>query len=777
MIKGMLRRLSTRRRLLIALAAALGGLLSLASGFGHGAELALRDVRDTLRSRPASGEVHIVEIDARSIAAIARWPWPRHFHAEAVERLRMAGVRSIAFDVDFSSASVAEEDARFAAALRRAGGNVILPTFRQNAAYGRVEAIESAPIPSLAESSFLAAANVMPDSDGYLRRMPYGVETMGLARPSLAAMLAESAGESGRLFAIDYSVDPGSIPRHSMVDLIQGRVDPALLAGKRVIVGATAVELGDRYLVPRHGILPGVVIQALAAETLMRSPPAEPAGPAPALALALATVWLAGGRRSAHARAAGLVAIAPPLLALAFYGDIWFGVEVAVAPALAALGCAALAAAAVAAAERGRARSRSDASTGLPNLAALEADAAGQAEVRIVVARLDQFAGLAAGLGPELTASLVLQVAQRLRCSGSSAAVHRVDEASLAWLAPPMTDLEALAARTSALLRAPFDCGRVVTVSAHLGAADGAGAAAGPLVANAALAAERAAAEGARSRLFTENHAEEASRGLTLLADFDRALAEGRIWNAYQPQFDLAGDWISGVEALVRWTHPTLGALAPDGFIPLLENKGRIRDLTLHVMDQGLADAAAWSGEGRPLTLAVNISALLLSDAGFVRAVRDLLDRSGFRPDRLTLEITESAAMSDPAAAMAALESWRSLGVGISIDDYGTGQSSLSYLQKLPATEIKIDKSFVATIAEDPRNAVMVRSTIAMAHELGLAVVAEGVEDEACLERLRAMGCDIAQGYLIGRPGPPESLAALLEAPLLLAGSRRSAAG
>lgn len=769
----LLTRLAAQRRLLVTLAAALAGLLSLATGFGQGADLAVRDLRDALRNRPAGGEVHIVEIDARSIAAIARWPWPRRIHAEAVDRLRAAGVRSIAFDVDFSSPSTAQDDARFAAALRRAGGNVILPTFRQDAGYGRAEAIESAPIPALAESSFLAAANVMPDADGYLRRMPYGIETLGLPRPSLAAMLAESGGEAGRLFTIDYSVDPASIPRHSMVDLIEGRVDPAALRDKRIIIGATAVELGDRYLVPRHGILPGVVIQALAAETLMRSPPAEPVGPGPALAFALAALWLAAGCRSGRVRAAAITLIVLALPPLAMFGDRWFGADLPIAAALAGIASAALVSGAFAAAERTRVRARSDGSTGLPNLAALEADAGGDGAVRLVVARIDQFAGLASGLGPELTAGLVVQVAQRLRCSGSSGTVYRIDEASLAWLEPPATDLEALVARTAVLLRAPIDCGRTVTVSAHIGAADGSGAAAGQLVANAALAAERAAAEGGRWRLFKQDDAQEASRGFTLMADFDRALAEARIWNAYQPQLDLRDGRISGVEALVRWTHTSLGALTPDAFIPLLEQKGRIRDLTLHVMAQGLADAAGWGERGPPLSLAVNVSALLLSDTGFVRAVRDLLERSAFPPERLTLEITESAAMSDPAAAIASLESWRSLGVGISIDDYGTGQSSLSYLQKLPATEIKIDKSFVASVAEDPRNAVMVRSTIAMAHELGLAVVAEGVEDEACLDQLRAMRCDTVQGYLIGRPGPSEAIAALLEA----TPERRSAAG
>ncbi|HEX8641549.1 MAG TPA: EAL domain-containing protein [Allosphingosinicella sp.] len=748
------------QRMVAALVAAFAGLLAAFTGIGQGAELGLRDLRDAFRSESASGEIHIVEIDARSIAAIARWPWPRSVHAAAVDRLREAGVRSIAFDVDLSSASAPAEDARLAEALRRAGGAVILPTFRQDAGAGSHESLESAPIPALADHSFLAAANVVPDADGYLRQMPFGLETMGLPRPSLAALVAESAGQSGRLFAIDYAIDPDSIPRHAMVDLIEGRVDPALLRGKRIVIGATAVELGDRYPVPRHGLLPGVVIQAMAAETLMHRKPAQPLGPWPALALVLAAIGWAAGRRSLAGRACWFGALALLLVALPLAAELWTAWTLAVVPALAALLCGGAAAGAAALGQRYREGSLTDAATGLPNLAALEAAVAGP--VRIVVARIDQFAGLAAGLGPELSAKLVRQVADRLRCGGSADNVYRLDEGSLGWIEPAATDLDTVAARSAALLRLPVDCGRRVTVSLHLGAADGDGASARQLVANALLAADRAAASRTRWQLFTTADASEADRSVTLLADFDSALAQGRIWNAYQPQLDLASGRIVAVEALVRWSHPTLGPLAPDAFIPLLERRGRIMELTLQVMERGIADALDWLRIGRDLGLAVNVSAMLLSDGAFIRAARELLERTGIDPASLTLEITETAAMADPAAAVAALEEWRALGLKLSIDDYGTGQSSLSYLQMLPATEIKIDKSFVAPMAHDQRNAVMVRSTIAMAHELGLSVVAEGVEDEQCLALLRTMGCDVAQGYLIGRPAACEAILTFL---------------
>jgi EAL domain-containing protein (putative c-di-GMP-specific phosphodiesterase class I) len=159
----------------------------------------------------------------------------------------------------------------------------------------------------------------------------------------------------------------------------------------------------------------------------------------------------------------------------------------------------------------------------------------------------------------------------------------------------------------------------------------------------------------------------------------------------------------------------------------------------------------------------VNVSASLLADHCFIEQVGQIVQGSRLPAHNVTIEVTETAAMHSPERAIAALESWRKLGVSISIDDYGTGQSSLAYLQKLPANELKIDKSFVQTLEQDKRNAIMVRSTVALAHELGMKVVAEGVEDAACLQLLADMGCDTAQGFFVGRPVPAQELTQLLE--------------
>jgi EAL domain-containing protein (putative c-di-GMP-specific phosphodiesterase class I)/CHASE2 domain-containing sensor protein len=741
------------RRAIVAGVSAAVGVSLLLSDSGAGFDHLLRSARDGLRSHPASGEVQVVEIDAQSLKRIHRWPWPRGVHAQAVDALHGAGARTIAFDVDFSADSDPAEDAKFEAALKRAGGDVILPTFQQAAGFGSYESDESLPIKPLADNAFLAAVNVVPDRDGYVRQMLLGVQTFGTARPSIPSMVAETQAEIGRSFDIDYSIDPATIPRHSLIDVISGRVPAAELAGKRIIIGATAIEMGDRYVVPRHGVIPGVIIQALAAETLLagRMPQRWSGGWTLLLALLLVTLTVCPGsrrRRIIMFSAGSLVILALPL-----WTEASFAVSFPLAAALGALAAAGAAGMIVLLVERSQHRALTDSATGLPNLAALDSDFRARGAGSVVTAHINRFAEIASGLGPAATAQLVLRVAERLRFGNIEGRVYRADEASLAWI-EAVEDEETVGDRIdgiAALMRAPVECGRLVDVALSFGLATG-GADGKHLAANASLAADQAARKGMRWAKFVDDGNDESQWRLSLLGELDSAMVSGQVWNAYQPKLDLATGRIIGVEALVRWLHPERGPIGPDSFIPLVEENGRVRELTTHVLCQALEDAQAWDAAGYPLGVAVNVSAILLADHGFIEFVGQMLRGSPLPPGRVTIEITETAAINSADTAVAALESWRALGVGVSIDDYGTGQSSLGYLQKLPATELKIDKSFIEAVTRDHRDAIMVRSTIALAHELGMKVVAEGIEDEECLKALAAMGCDTGQGYYISRP-------------------------
>jgi len=766
-----------RRAWLVTVGLALfAGLLLWGTGWGDGLERALRDARDDLRSHPASGDIAIVEIDQRSLKAISAWPWPRRTHAALVDRLAAAGASLIAFDVNFEVQSNPVDDAALAGALERAGGLVVLPTFLQSESSNSSETVEAVPYEPFRSLAFMGGINVFPDADGLVRRLPLGTQTQDTPRPSMASLLAEANGtiDIDRVLEIDYAIDPATIPRFSFIDIVEGRFDPAAVAGKRLIVGGTAADMQDRYAVPRHGVLPGVVVLVLAAETILAGGvPGAGFGLWPlllAFAISLAAARPGKAWRTILVLTVGMFAV----LALPLAAEQWLAISYPIVPALAVLALTSLGAMLLQVSERHRRRSLCDAETRLPNLRALLA-APGLADQRIVVARIERFEALAAALGPSGTSRLVQRVAERLALE-TGQVIYRTDEHSLAW-ADPTHCPERLDERLSALvtaMRPPVDCGRMVDVTLGLGVAEPCADEAGrpsrkQQVANAALAAERALRDRRPYLHFADANDEETGWHLSLMGELGAAMAAGEVWNAYQPKLNVRTGQICGVEALVRWTHRERGPVGPDRFIPLVEASGRADDLTRHVFGQALIDAARWRAAGHELGVAVNVSATLLDNRGFIDWLRETLAASPVPAAMVTVEVTEAAAVRNVEQAVAALAEWRALGVQVSIDDYGTGQSSLGYLQRLPAGELKIDMSFVQNMVSDSRNAIMVRSTVALAHQLGMKVVAEGVEDAPTLALLKDIGCDVAQGWLIGRPMAAAQLEEFLAAPASLA--------
>ena len=242
-------------------------------------------------------------------------------------------------------------------------------------------------------------------------------------------------------------------------------------------------------------------------------------------------------------------------------------------------------------------------------------------------------------------------------------------------------------------------------------------------------------------------------RRFMLLGDFSGALdSTGQLRLVYQPRIDIASGLCVGAEALLRWNHPTLGAIGPAEFIPFIERSRLAQATTAWVLAAALDQQQAWRQAGLALQLSVNVSAINLLEADLAGRVAEALDRRGLPRDCLELEITESAIMEQPAKANAALEAIAASGVHLAIDDFGTGYSSLAYLQRMPADVVKIDQSFIRELETDQRQQGLVQAMISLSQDLGHRVVAEGVENEAVLAFLRGAGCDEAQGYLFARP-------------------------
>jgi EAL domain-containing protein (putative c-di-GMP-specific phosphodiesterase class I) len=249
------------------------------------------------------------------------------------------------------------------------------------------------------------------------------------------------------------------------------------------------------------------------------------------------------------------------------------------------------------------------------------------------------------------------------------------------------------------------------------------------------------------------------------MAELRQAIEQEQLLLHYQPKIDLATGKVMGAEALVRWRHPKNGLIAPGQFVGPAENTGLIKPLTLWVLGTALREYAGCWHNGAPLRVAVNLSVRSLHDLRLPNQIAGMLQTAGVSPERLELEVTESAIMLDPPRAAENLAVFRRMGMSVSIDDFGTGFSSLNYIKKLPVNEIKIDKSFVIDMMTHEGDAAIVRSIIDLGHNLGLKVVAEGVEEKRVMDQLIALGCDYCQGYYISHPLPYGQFKAWLDQP------------
>lgn len=407
-------------------------------------------------------------------------------------------------------------------------------------------------------------------------------------------------------------------------------------------------------------------------------------------------------------------------------------------------------------------------------------DAPGDADQRLAVLMvdMDHFKDVNDTLGHHVGDELLRTVAARidatvrallppLSSEDAATTVARLGGDEFAVLLrsdTPLPTAEELAERLLAALARPVEVhGQVLSVHCSIGITVPRGRTVDvhTLLSEADIALYEAKQERARWSVFAPGTVTGSAERLVLLPVLRQAIEDGTLQVEFQPQLEVATDRIETVEALVRWHHPEHGSLQPEQFIALAESAGLIRQLTLHVLEQSLSAASGWRQRGYDVGVAVNLSARQLSDHSLTGHLAERLAHWGLPASRLVVEVTESSLMDEHQAGRV-LRDLRDLGVRLSIDDFGTGYSSLVRLQRLSVDELKVDRSFVAGLTRGSNDEILVRSIVDLAHNLGLQVVAEGVETESVAEHLRALGCDRLQGFLLGRPMPLDAMTAVL---------------
>lgn len=738
-------------RLRILLWATLACLFFGAVELGQPLENVLRSIRNTTASRATSGDIMLVAIDDRSLNELEKWPWPRGYHALLTDRLMAQGAQRIFFTIDFSSRADPRNDAMLVAALKRAGGKVTLPVQQLP---DSVSGEQATILPHAIFRSHVEMATLYFEYDfqGAVWRLPRASKVGNVTYPSLATALSGSEARAGEQFRVDYSFDPRSVPTVSAVDVLRGRVPSRAFAGKTIIIAPTSVQLGSSQLLPGHGWLPFSYIHILGAETLKVGNPVDIGWFLPFLAAAFAAglcLLLQRLRNAIGAMTGVLLCVlgAPfPLEASLIYIDI--------APALFLLLAIAVSLSWSEFRRSYRLRGTVNTVSGLPNLNALRQEKIDHGRP-LVAARILNYAEIASALPVDDEKALVEQITSRLTIGAMERRLYQGDEGIFAWFAEEgetnyLGDhLDAL----HSLFRSPIVVGdNPLDLSIAFGFDAGGDRSISNRLGSALVAADEAGHESLKWKRYDPAKLKDAAWRLSLLSQLDAAIDAGDVWIAYQPKLDLRTRAICGAEALVRWTHPEKGPISPAEFVAAAEQHDRIEGLTIFVLEGAIAAAAAIHRRGISFNVAVNLSARLIDDSKLAATVRSLLKKHDLPASGLTLEVTETAALSGGVGSLDMLWKLRETGVHISIDDYGTGLSTLDYLKKIPATEIKIDQTFVQAVEHSRSDKLMVHSTIQLAHSLEQTVVAEGVEDRQTLETLAQMGCDVAQGYHIGRP-------------------------
>lgn len=582
----------------------------------------------------------------------------------------------------------------------------------------------------------------------YAVSSPYAVKVDGKNYPTFAAVLAGNRTSGKETFEPDFLIDPDSIPRVGEDSLLSGAYTPGLLTGRTVVV----TQAGNAPLIGYFGKgrLHPLAVDIAGASGLAK-PFALSLGQLPLLVL----VWLivrAGSRMASRRRKVALHGLAtampfmlPPMLQLV-------GITVDVGAAMLCLG---LYGGARIWQLRVR-RVQHTSTSGLPNLLALSAHPF-EVGRDVIVAVIGRYEEILTTLPKDLHGECARQIARRLSVGSGIEAIFNGEGGHFAWteearpLEMQLNHLEGL----RALFSAPLQIGAFTfDTNIHFGLDRNEGLDAQTRV-NSALASANDALNSGRSvELFEAERLAEASWELSLHARIDEGLRNGEIWLAYQSQWDMRLGVPCGAEALIRWNHPTRGPIAPDAFILQAERAGRIDALTYWVVDEAITAALALNARGQHFQMSINLSAQMVDKPSLVANFAEIVRRRNIDARLLTVEVTETSSVRNRPAAVQNLSQLRAMGFRLSIDDFGTGEASLAYLADLPSDELKLDRRFVSKLLTHDRERHIIRSTIGLAHALGQTVVAEGIEDEATYRALMELGCDVGQGYFLGRPQP-----------------------
>ncbi len=689
-------------------------------------------------NHPASPSIVVVDVDDIGNFGNAE-------AAQVLDRVRRYMPRKVYLDTEIRTGLNPAADRALARATSSFGRDLTLVVRSQNLDDFRPQAFKIPPR-SIIDGSAIVLSSWSANALYYVESARYSIELGNRVYPTFSTDLAGMNSATWRSYYPDFFLDPDTIPQVSGRQLLDGKVAPGRLAGRAVVITSFKGAPTGGYF--GHGMTP-LVMQDIAGAEGLKNTYSIDITFIPLLAfVVLALRFISRPRRgivkvAAYSALVAFVVVVPVLLRIR---GILVGPDVSIVM-LISYGAIRLW-------QKRIRRIRHTSASGLPNLIALAASGfeVGRDVVVVVVARYEE---MLATLPPELHGECALQIARRFSIGSKVSEIYQGDGGHFGWteearpLDLQLNHLEGL----RALFAAPLQVGaHTFDTNIHFGLDRNEGIDRLTRVNSAVASANEALSNNRAIELFEAKRLAEAPWELSLHARIEEGLQNGDIWLAFQSQWDFAQARVSGAEALIRWNHPTRGPIAPDAFILQAERAGRIDTLTYWVLEHAITAALELNAIGPRFQMSINLSAQMVDKPDLVANFAEIARRRGIDPALLTIEITETSSVSNRPAAVHNLSQLRALGFRLSIDDFGTGEASLTYLADLPSDELKLDRRFVSRLLTSDRDRAIITSTIALAHALGQSVVAEGIEDEATYVALRELECDCAQGFFLDRP-------------------------
>ena len=740
-------RLFSDKRLRIISWAALIGLIAGVIEMGLPAEDTFRALRNSVRSQAADPKIIVVAVDDASLNELAVKEPDRKDDARLLDVLFAAGADRVFFDRAYADPTNEQSDKAFAEALER-HANVYLGAAPE-VDLGAQRHAELTPARMFRDKAGMASmlADVAPFGLGW--RLPTRTQIAGASRPSISAGLADYDGTPID-YRIDFAHDVATIPSLSYGDVLNKRFDGNTFDGAAIVIGKTSYNNTDKHYLPLGQKVPGVYFHALGANTLVDQVPRDLGWVPPLMATFMFMGWQARRRRPSKL---GTVAFAGSLITVPFILD-YMAIGIDVFPSALCLSIAAM--------RLGRlSKSMFAQSTGFLRVEALEARRIDRGHI-VIALKMRDFALMTTSYEDSMISELLDAAVNRLSTTEDAEFAFHKD--TLVWIRPAIAQ-DQIEAHVHGL-QAMFGKGMLLTtttvnLAASLGVDTNYELPVRARIATAVQAAEDAMQVHAPYVIANTEHMLRRRQRIGLLTDLELDMQKGLVEVAYQPKVSLPTGRIVGAEALVRWTHSERGFVDPSDLIEIVEAHNRTNEFTDYVLD------AAFKAAGQAIELdlgfkiAVNISPLSLRNEDTVYRIGQVAKRHGISPRSIILEVTESCPIDDYriAGVLAALQK---TGFTISIDDFGTGHSTFDSIRHIQGSEVKIDRSFVSDMLETRGSMAVVEATIAMAHRLDMSVVAEGVENQAIVDTLIAMGCDQAQGFYYSRAISIEDMLAKL---------------